>query len=75
MASTSADPLVYEAPAWLKELDGGKSGINREDIKVRALSETYVVVEGDAGVADIFPELEAGLSGAFWSSASVATSA
>ena len=59
MASTSADPLVYEAPAWLKELDGGKSGINREDIKVRALSETYVVVEGDAGVADIFPELEA----------------
>lgn len=59
MASTSADPLVYEAPAWLKELDGGKSGINREDIKVRTLSETYVVVEGDAGVADIFPELEA----------------
>ena len=57
MSSENENPLVYEAPSWLKELDKGP-GVNREQIKNRNISETYCVIDGDAAVADLFPDVE-----------------
>lgn len=56
MSSATADPLKYEAPSWLKELDDNKPGVNIVEIKNRAICESYYVICGDVGVADLFPE-------------------
>ena len=37
MSSATADPLKYEAPSWLKELDDNKPGVNIVEIKNRAI--------------------------------------